>query len=139
MKPIGSVDYIVIHRSDSPDKRDIGAKEITKWHVEERGWQTIGYHYIIRRNGKIEFGRPEQFEGAHCKGVNDRSLGVCLIGRRAFDIAQFISLKELVDELKQRYPKAKVRPHNSFPSAIKQKKTCPGFDLAAVLDKRLLT
>ena len=50
----------------------------------EFGWNGIGYHKIIKRDGEIENGRPEFWIGAHVYGKNDQSLGVCLIGRDNF-------------------------------------------------------
>ena len=57
------------------------------------GWDGIGYHKIILRNGNIQNGRPEYWVGAHVKGLNKISLGVCLIGRKKFTDNQFKSLK----------------------------------------------
>jgi N-acetylmuramoyl-L-alanine amidase len=58
------------------EKRD----EITRWHVEARGWSDIGYHMIIDRDGTRATGRPTFRIGAHVKGHNSNSLGVSLIG-----------------------------------------------------------
>ena len=55
------------------------------------GWDGIGYHKIILRDGTIENGRPEYWMGAHVKGKNNKSLGVCLIGRNQFTNRQFNS------------------------------------------------
>ena len=50
-------DHIVIHCADTPDNRDVDMATIKKWHTEERGWDDIGYHFVIRRNGLVEAGR----------------------------------------------------------------------------------
>ena len=60
---------LVVHCSNTPDKEDIGASEIHNMHLSF-GWNGIGYHKIIRRDGQIESGRPEYWIGAHAKGKN---------------------------------------------------------------------
>ena len=66
------IDSIIIHCTASPDYMDIGVKEIDRWH-KDRGWSQIGYHYVVRRNGEIERGRPIEQQGAHAKGANQTS------------------------------------------------------------------
>lgn len=76
------VEYIVVHTAadGTPGvNRDTSAREIDRWH-RERGWEGIGYHYVVRLNGAVERGRDEGQTGAHCLGLNSRSLGVCLSG-----------------------------------------------------------
>ena len=58
---------------------DIGAKEIKAWH-KGKGWKDIGYHYVIRLNGKVELGRPLEKMGSHVVGYNRDSVGVCYVG-----------------------------------------------------------
>ena len=72
-------DLIVIHVSATPPSRDIGAAEIDAMHKAE-GWNGIGYHYVIRRNGEVEAGRPIDQVGAHVGGWNSVSIGICLVG-----------------------------------------------------------
>ena len=127
------VKYIVVHCSYTPEKMDIGAQDIDRWH-REKGWMMIGYHKVIRRNGTIEDGRPLDKQGAHVKGLNSQSVGVCLIGGMTankkgpeinYTDEQYASLRELIDDLKENhFPKAKVRGHTDFDSH----KTCPNFD-----------
>ena len=64
---------------------------IKKWHVDERGWSDIGYHFVIRRNGLVEAGRDIKLSGAHARQVNGTSVGVCMVGRENFDPRQFES------------------------------------------------
>jgi N-acetylmuramoyl-L-alanine amidase len=127
-------DYIVIHCAATPASMDIGAKEIREWH-KKRGWRDIGYHYVIRRNGQTEFGRPEDVQGAHAVGYNMVSIGICLVGGVAddkktavanFTDAQWESLGHLIEELRARYPRAKVVGHRD----LDKKKECPSFDVA---------
>ena len=97
-------DHIVIHCADTPDDRDVEMAEIKRWHVEERGWDDIGYHFVIRRNGLVEVGRDIKLQGAHAKAVNGSSVGVCLVGRSDFDKRQFDSLRDTVQMLLNLYP-----------------------------------
>ena len=71
--------YIVVHCSATKPTMNIGAYEIDRWH-RERGWLEIGYHFVIKRDGHIELGRPMEAIGAHAKGYNNESVSICLIG-----------------------------------------------------------
>ena len=68
--------YVVIHCADTPDDRDVDMATIKKWHVDERGWSDIGYHFVIRRNGLVEAGRDIKLSGAHARQVNGTSVGI---------------------------------------------------------------
>jgi len=105
-----SIDMLVVHCSDTPDYQPLGAREIQAMHLGF-GWDGIGYHQVIRRDGTREAGRPEYWQGAHVKGVNDRSLSVCLIGRNEFTEAQMNSLAALLFDWTARYPAARVLGH----------------------------
>jgi N-acetyl-anhydromuramyl-L-alanine amidase AmpD len=109
---------------------DIGAAEIDQWH-KERGWSSIGYHYVIRRDGTVEVGRPLQQPGAHVKGHNDYSIGICLIGGvLSFDYTweQLNAAKGLTRRLLNAYPQAEVAAHRDFTDL----KECPHFDAATL-------
>lgn len=67
---------VIFHHSLSPD---VSASEIKKWHLA-RGFSDIGYHYVIRRDGEIEIGRQINEVGAHARGKNADSIGVCVTG-----------------------------------------------------------
>ena len=90
------------------------------------GWDGIGYHKIVKRSGEVENGRPEYWIGAHVKGKNDISLGVCLIGRNNFTKNQFISLERVLKKWKKEYPNAKIVGHRDVGNT---QKTCPNFDV----------
>ena len=119
------IKLLIIHCSDTPDIEDIGASEIHEMHLNF-GWDGIGYHKVIRRSGQIENGRPECWIGAHTKGKNNISLGVCLIGQNSFTDQQFNSLEKLLFKWKEKYKGAIILGHKD---AIKTKKTCPNFDV----------
>lgn len=141
MRPRKSTKYIVIHCADTYERMDIGASEIRKWHVDERGWSDIGYHKVIRRDGTIEAGRDIDMSGAHAAGVNSVSVGVCLVGGRGeddnaennFTPQQFDSLTEVITELKEKYPQAEVLGHRDLPDVQKQ---CPAFDVRSWLNEQ---
>ena len=79
MKLRERTDYVVIHCAQTKPSMDIGFKEIDQWH-KRRGWAGCGYNFIIRQNGIIETGRALEQVGAHVKGFNHNSLGICLVG-----------------------------------------------------------
>ena len=117
------IKFIVIHCSDTNEQDD--ALSIHKLHLSF-GWDGIGYHKVILQDGNIENGRPEYWPGAHVLGYNNKSIGVCLIGKKNFTDKQFRSLKKLILEWKTKYKKAKIVGHNSFDYTTK---TCPNFNV----------
>lgn len=129
-------DFIAIHCSATGPKQDFGAADIDKWH-RAKGWKCIGYHYVIRRNGTVEEGREELTIGAHVENWNSVSIGVCMVGgvdandpKKAvnnFTPEQFASLKQLLVDLKIRYPSAIIQGHRDFPKVAK---ACPCFSVA---------
>jgi N-acetylmuramoyl-L-alanine amidase len=131
------IDKIIVHCSDSPDDRDIGFKEIDQWH-KERGWDGVlvgidshrvycGYHYIIKRDGTTQIGRPEHYIGAHCQGYNKTSLGIVWIGRESISTAQTDTLMTLLRMLTLRHglSYSDVFGHCEF----NPNKTCPNLDM----------
>ena len=120
-----NIKLFAIHCSDTHDHEDLNASDIHKMHLNF-GWDGIGYHKIICRSGKIENGRPEYWIGAHVKGKNDISLGVCLIGRDNFTNQQFIALEKILISWKLLYPRAKIIGHCNTGNTDK---TCPNFDV----------
>ena len=120
-----NINFLIIHCSDTPDTENIGASELHEMHLGF-GWNGIGYHKIINKNGLIENGRPEYWQGAHTYGKNHESIGICLIGKNEFTSEQFNSLKIILNKLLLKYPKAKIRGHCE---TIKTNKTCPNFDV----------
>ncbi len=125
------INFLVIHCSDTDDNLNIGALEIHNLHLKF-GWNGIGYHKVIRRDGFIEEGRPEFWVGAHVYGYNKNSLGICIIGRNKFTQKQFCSLKKTLEMWKKKYPKAKILGHRDFSYT---NKTCPNFDVELWLKK----
>tara|TARA_R110000782_G_scaffold212361_1_gene300413 strand:+ start:1179 stop:1583 length:405 start_codon:yes stop_codon:yes gene_type:complete len=125
------INKIIIHCSATPEGRDVSPEEIKRWHVEERGWSDVGYHFIITIDGVVHSGRPLEIQGAHTKGHNSESIGICYVGgmdkemKSAKDTRteeQKESLVNLICELKDIYD-CKVYGHNNFSN-----KECPSFD-----------
>lgn len=123
------INEIIIHCADSKDSMDIGVKEITQWH-KARGFNDIGYHYVIRKDGTMEKGRRDDVQGAHCRGHNQNSLGICWVGGfggvddRTEE--QKIVMNFLIARLQIEHPEATVHGHNEFST-----KTCPNFDVSS--------
>ena len=94
---------VILHCSATPDKGNwVNAEVIDDWH-RDRGWRCIGYHWVIKRDGVIEKGREENEIGAHARGHNKGSIGVCLVGTKDFTSEQVSSLKVLFKEIKNRH------------------------------------
>jgi N-acetyl-anhydromuramyl-L-alanine amidase AmpD len=110
--------------------------EIRRWHVEERGWKNIGYHYLIDRDGKVVTGRPLDQEGAHVAGHNTGTIGISLFGGHGsaatdsfldnFTKEQDAALRKLIAELTEHWGPMKVSGHNQYAA-----KACPGFSVPA--------
>ena len=126
------ITLIVIHCSAVKPDQQSSAAQIDSWH-RQRGFHLgIGYHYVIRRDGTLEMGRPEYMVGAHCKNHNQHSIGVCYEGglNARGDPAdtrtpqQRETMRQLINELRERYPKAIVVGHHN----LNPLKACPCFD-----------
>ena len=127
-----SITLIVIHCSAVRPGQQSSAKDIDGWH-KKKGWKGIGYHYVVRRNGTIEVGRPLEMVGAHCLHRNRHSIGICYEGGldgegRPADTRtpeQKAALVALLRSLKQDYPDAAILGHRDLPNVHKD---CPCFD-----------
>lgn len=125
------VDKIILHCSATREGQHFTTADIDSWH-KARGFARIGYHYVIYLDGSVHKGRAEEQIGAHCLGHNSTSVGICYIGGldskgNAKDTrtpAQRESLMKLVNEMKMKYPQAKVYGHREFAN-----KACPCFDV----------
>lgn len=126
-----AINKIIVHSTATPEGRDVDAATITRWH-KNRGWSTIGYHYVIKLDGTIEEGRSVHDVGAHAKGHNRRSIGVVYVGGCDEDLqpkdtrneAQDTALTVLLKALHELYPSATIHGHNEFAN-----KACPSFDV----------
>lgn len=127
-----TITLIIIHCSAVRPWQRSSAADIDRWH-RERGFQNgIGYHYVVRRDGTVEKGRPLEMVGAHCENHNRHSIGVCYEGGldaagKPADTrteAQKVALRKLLLQLHARFPKAIIAGHNVF----NPMKACPCFD-----------
>lgn len=124
------IDRIILHCSATPEGKDYTVEQIRQWHLA-RNFSDVGYHFVIYRDGSVHRCRPVGQVGAHTKGYNTHSIGICYIGGMTADNkmpkdtrteAQRFALINLVGELKECYPSATVHGHNEFAN-----KACPSF------------
>ena len=125
------ITLIVVHCSAVRPDQTSSAKQIGNWHKKDNHWKAIGYHYVIRRDGAIEEGRPEWMIGAHCLHHNAHSIGVCYEG--GLDIRgqpadtrtaeQKAAMRWLLRILHRKYPRAFIVGHRDLDPT----KDCPGF------------
>ena len=129
------IDTAIVHCSDTPAERDVTAADIRRWHVEQNEWSDIGYHFVIRRDGTLEEGRPVARAGAHVRGHNDNSIGICLVGGMGpkgkpefnFTYRQMARLLTLLTDLKSQYGLKRIAGHRDFDAG----KECPCFNVGA--------
>jgi len=74
-----NIEEIIIHCSATPEGRDVSTEEIRQWHLD-RGWSDIGYHFVVELDGTVYDGRPLEIAGAHARGHNSQSIGICYVG-----------------------------------------------------------
>jgi N-acetylmuramoyl-L-alanine amidase len=126
-----TIDKVIVHCSATREGVDIDASEIRRWHVEGNGWRDIGYHYVVKLDGSIEFGRDLNDIGSHCKGQNTGSIGVCYVGGLDSEgnhsdtrtTEQVETLYLLMAVLVRMFPGVSIYGHRDFSS-----KSCPCFD-----------
>lgn len=122
---------IIIHCSATIEGKDYTVADIDRWH-KQRGFQMVGYNYIIRINGTIERGRPIEMVGAHCAGHNRNSIGICYIGGLSKEGApkdtrttqQRKAMLSLLEQLCKEFPGVTIHTHNEFAN-----KSCPCFKI----------
>ena len=123
---------VILHCSATKEGKDYTVEDIDKWH-KNRGWQGIGYHYVIYRDGSVHAGRALEKIGAHCLHHNANSIGICYIGgldengkpKDTRTKEQYEAMHNLVDSIVKLYHGCKVYGHNEFAN-----KACPCFDVA---------
>ena len=128
-----TITLLVIHCSAVKPDQTSSAAQIDTWHRRDRHYKFgIGYHYVVRRDGQIEPGRPEWMVGAHCKNHNAHSLGICYEGglnargqpADTRTLAQKLAMLQLLEVLHRKYPKALIVGHHD----LNPQKDCPCFD-----------
>lgn len=147
------INLAVVHCSATPIKQHVNAAVIRGWHTDKingRGWSDIGYHFVILREGGLEIGRPLSRAGAHVKGHNDNSVGICLVGgltengqpENNFTDAQLTTLRALLAMLQFEHPDIEICGHRDLSPDIdgdgeveewEWLKSCPCFNVKAWL------
>lgn len=135
------IDLIVVHCAATKPSMDVGVEEIRVWH-KARKFTDIGYHLVIRRDGTLEKGREIEKMGAHAKGFNDYSIGVCLVGglsergkaQNNFTKDQFETLRGTLTTLAALYNDPDILGHRDLPGVSK---ACPCFDVVEWVDKNM--
>lgn len=128
------VNEIVVHCAATPEGRDISVADIRRWHVDGNGWRDIGYHFVVTLDGTIHQGRPINQTGAHVRGRNRGTIGVCYVGGVANDgkmtpkdtrnVAQKQALDKLLRNLLEANPEiSHISGHRDYAA-----KACPSFD-----------
>ena len=107
---------------------------IRRYHVDDRGWGDIGYHYILDRAGRIWEGRPIQYQGAHVSNNNEHNIGVLVLGnfeKQSPSSAQLKTLYRTTQGLASQYrvKRAMVLSHQEINPT-----TCPGKNLQRQMD-----
>lgn len=133
MTGLRDIRQIVVHCSATKPTADIGKQEIDRWH-RARSFRMIGYHFVIRRDGLVEEGRPISVAGAHVRGHNKYSIGICMVGGVDDDLEpsnnftedQWSALEKLVLNLREQFPATEILGHRDFPNVAK---ACPSFDV----------
>lgn len=125
------IKYLVVHGTYTPPDMDVTEDDIVKWHVDENGWSSPGYHLLIRRDGQVDRILGYDEPGIHASEYNNRSLGIALAGGKGKDGWEFnytgeqilVLASELL-QLKKLFPNAKVVGHRDL-----KDRECPGFDV----------
>ena len=139
------IDTIIIHCSATKEGQEITLDTIRKWHLA-RGFNDIGYHFIIHLDGTVEAGRPVEKIGAHAAPRNTDSIGIVYIGgldksgkpKDTRTESQIKSLIDLIKILKVQFPIKDIIGHrdispdkngNGIIEPFEWLKSCPCFDV----------
>ena len=125
-----TINEIIVHCTATQEGRNFTVSQIRAWHLH-RGFSDIGYHFVVYLDGTVHEGRPLDRAGAHCKGHNAHSIGVCYVGgldaggkpKDTRTPAQKAAMRTLITQLKKQYPATTVHGHREFAN-----KACPCFD-----------
>lgn len=125
------ITQIIVHCSDTKVGQKVTAADIDRWH-RKRGFESIGYHFVVQPDGAVECGRPIDEIGAHCKGHNTNSIGICYIGgldsngktKDTRTEAQKATIAWLIARLREDFGQLEVYGHKDF----NKNKACPCFN-----------
>ena len=132
------ITMIVVHCSATRCNQPYPVQQLFHDHVEVNHWRYIGYHFYITRSGRVETTRPLERMGAHAKGHNAHSIGICYEGGldangKPSDTRtpqQKVALRKLLAELRKKYPSSVILGHHDLDT----KKACPCFSISEYAD-----
>ena len=121
---------IILHCTATPEGKHFDVATIRRWHVKDRGWKDIGYHYVIYIDGSVHEGRPVEQVGAHTSGHNSDSIGVVYVGgvdkngkaKDTLNEAQEVAMVNLIKAQREEHGEMSLHGHNEFAA-----KACPSF------------
>ena len=121
---------IILHCTATPESKHFDVDTIRRWHVKDRGWKDIGYHYVIYIDGSVHEGRPIEQAGAHTSGHNADSIGITYVGgcdakmkaKDTLNEAQETAMVNLIKALREQHGELSLHGHNEFAA-----KACPSF------------
>lgn len=130
------IDKIIIHCADTKTSQSFDISEVDLWH-KKRGFSKVGYHYYIRLDGTLQIGRELNEVGAHCKGQNSKSIGICFEGGLNPDSSkwstplneQLLTYDSLISYLNSIFGDLSIHGHYDFSDT----KSCPNFLIDEVL------
>jgi N-acetylmuramoyl-L-alanine amidase len=128
---------IILHCTATPEGKHFDVDTIRRWHVKDRGWRDIGYHYVIYLDGSVYEGRPLEQVGAHTSGHNKDSIGIVYVGgcdakmkaKDTLNEAQEVAMVNLIKALREEHGELSLHGHNEFAA-----KACPSFDVQKKFD-----
>ena len=132
-----TINLIVVHCSATREDKSFTEHDLDVCH-RRRGFNGVGYHFYIRKNGDIKSTRPLERIGAHSRGFNRESIGICYEGgldseghpADTLTPEQFEYLEQLLTKLLKLFPKAQLRGHRDMPGSVP--KACPCLDCQSV-------
>lgn len=128
---------IILHCTATPEGKHFDVDTIRRWHVKDRGWRDIGYHYVIYIDGSLHEGRPLEQIGAHTSGHNKDSIGIVYVGgcdskmkaKDTLNEAQETTMVNLIKALREEHGPLTLHGHNEFAA-----KACPSFNVQTKFD-----
>lgn len=128
---------IILHCTATPEGKHFDVDTIRRWHVKDRGWRDIGYHYVIYIDGSLHEGRPLEQIGAHTSGHNKDSIGIVYVGgcdskmkaKDTLNEAQETTMVNLIKALREEHGPLTLHGHNEFAA-----KACPSFKVYEKFD-----
>lgn len=128
-----NVNKIIIHHTAS--SKNTTVEQIRDWHVNGNGWSDIGYHFIVLGDGTVETGRHINKTGAHCRGHNKGSIGICVTGNTSQEPPNKLQLESLWAKLKLLMEEYNLDRHNVYGHRDFGATECPGNMLYALLQQ----